>query len=87
MRQDCVIIAYNWRIIGGYKLIWKYFGQIPVPKINEDQEDLIGKIVDKILSFKKFNPFADIRTLEKEIDRLVYELYGSAEEEIKINRG
>lgn len=42
----------------------------------------IESIVDKILTAKKANPEADISTLEAEIDRLVYELYGLTEEEI-----
>ncbi len=33
---------------------------------------------------KKYNPSADTSALESEIDRLVYQLYGLTEEEIKI---
>ncbi len=38
----------------------------------------------QILDSKKQDPNADIRVLEKEIDKLVYQLYGLTEEEIKI---
>lgn len=42
----------------------------------------------KILSFsKKSNPEADTSELEAEIDKLVYELYGLSEEEIKVVKG
>ncbi len=41
-------------------------------------------IVDKILAAKKDNPQADTSTWEREIDRLVYELYDLMEEEIRI---
>jgi len=37
-----------------------------------------------ILSTKKENPAADTATLEREIDGLVYGLYGLTEEEVRI---
>ncbi|CAM3981027.1 site-specific DNA-methyltransferase (adenine-specific) [Flavobacterium branchiophilum] len=57
---------------------------IPIPKINElNQQPFINK-VDQILSLKKDNPVADTSALEREIDLMVYELYGLSEEEIGI---
>ncbi len=50
---------------------------------NENQQPFIT-LVDRILSAKQANPKADTSTMEKEIDRLVYELYGLTEEEIAI---
>jgi adenine-specific DNA-methyltransferase len=47
----------------------------------------IISIVDQILTAKKQSPTADTTALESEIDRLVYELYGLTEEEIKIVEG
>ena len=44
-------------------------------------------MVDKILSLKKSDPQADTSVLEAEIDRMVYELYGLTEDEIKIVEG
>ncbi|HRC90185.1 MAG TPA: hypothetical protein PK910_09235 [Bacteroidales bacterium] len=44
----------------------------------------IESLVEKILSAKKENPQADTSNLEKEIDKLVYELYDLTEEEIGI---
>ena len=41
----------------------------------------------KILIAKKSDPKADTTALEKEIDQLVYQLYGLTEEEIKIVEG
>ncbi|MDI6735810.1 MAG: hypothetical protein QME42_06410, partial [bacterium] len=41
-------------------------------------------LVNQILFLKKSDPNADTSVLEAEIDRLVYELYGLTEEEIKI---
>jgi adenine-specific DNA-methyltransferase len=41
-------------------------------------------LVDKILESKKLNPKANTSDFEKQIDELVYELYGLTEQEIKI---
>jgi hypothetical protein len=41
-------------------------------------------IVDRILSAKRRDVEADTTALEREIDRLVYELYGLTQEEIAI---
>ena len=54
---------------------------LPIKKIpNKEQQPFID-LVDKILAAKKDNPQADTGTWEREIDRLVYELYGLTEEE------
>jgi len=70
---------------GGYiEVKPQYFEQIPIPEISKDAKvDLTDK-VDKIINAKKSNPTIDTSILEKEIDQLVYELYGLTEEEIKI---
>jgi type II restriction/modification system DNA methylase subunit YeeA len=72
-------------IAGGRKRYTKqYVEQNPIPIIDEkDQQPFIDK-VDQILSLKKDNPAADTSALEREIDVMVYELYGLSEEEIEI---
>ena len=55
-------------------------------KIPKDKSIFI-KLVDQILAAKKSEPKADTTVLEKEIDQLVYQLYGLTEEEIKIVEG
>jgi len=40
--------------------------------------------VERILAAKRANPQADTSALEREIDGLVYQLYGLTEEEIAI---
>jgi adenine-specific DNA-methyltransferase len=59
---------------------------INIPIINPKSvvEDKIANIVDEIIQTKQENTNADISPLESEIDRLVYELYGLSEEEIKV---
>lgn len=60
---------------------------IPIVEISEkDQQPFIEK-VDEILALKKDNPLADTRLLEREIDFMVYGLYGLSEEEIGIVEG
>ena len=66
------------------------FEKIPLPPITPSNQPIVSQIevlVDKILTAKKQNPQADISHWEREIDQLVYELYGLTEEEIKIVEG
>ena len=44
-------------------------------------------LVDKILAAKQRDAAADVSALEREIDELVYALYGLTQEEIKIVEG
>jgi hypothetical protein len=75
-------------IRGGY-LRWKsiYVNNIPIPNISiKAQQPFIEK-VDQILTLKQTNPSADTSLLEREIDLMVYELYGLSEEEIGVVEG
>lgn len=82
-----LISKYCSAIQNGFQLIWKYFGQIPIPVINSEQSQPIILLVDKILTAKKSDPNADTTALEIEIDQLVYQLYELTAEEIKIIEG
>ncbi|MDP3682374.1 MAG: TaqI-like C-terminal specificity domain-containing protein, partial [Ignavibacteria bacterium] len=68
---------------------WKKYKieSLPIKVPSGEMELKIEKLVDKILSAKKKNPEADTSALETEIDKLVYQLYGLTEEEIKIVEG
>jgi hypothetical protein len=79
-----LISKYCTAIQNGFQLIWKYFGQIPIPQVNPKQGEVITSLVNQILTTKKLDPKADITTLETEIDQLVYQLYELTPEEIKI---
>lgn len=59
-------------------------GTIPIPQASPEQQAPIIALVDKILAAKKANPQADTSDKEKQIDQLVYALYGLTEEEIRI---
>jgi adenine-specific DNA-methyltransferase len=82
-----LISKYCSAIQNGYQLIWKYFSQIPIATGNDKSKMKIVELVDQILTAKKQSPTADTSALESEIDRLVYELYGLTEEEVKIVEG
>ena len=56
----------------------------PIPSCTNEQEVHLANLADKIMMAKRTNPFADTSSLESEIDRLVYQLYGLTEEEIAI---
>ena len=55
--------------------------RIPIPKISTANQRPFVRLVDQILKAKDADPDADTRHLEREIDRLVYELYGLGEGE------
>ena len=57
---------------------------IPLPIVEVDQQQTIITLVDQIITDKKQNPQADTSALESNIDKIVYQLYGLTEEEIKI---
>lgn len=62
-------------------------GSIPLPNASAEQQKPIIALVDEILSAKKADATADTSELEKQIDELVYDLYGLSENERKIIDG
>ena len=75
--------SYNQRTTFTKEMI----NDLPIPKIAPaDQAELVS-IVDRILAAKQRGPGADTSPLEREIDRLVYELYDLTPEEIAIVEG
>ena len=56
-------------------------GTIPIPKILATEQLPFIRLVDKIFQAKADDPAADTSHLERDIDRLVYDLYGLTEEE------
>ena len=60
---------------------------LPIPPATPEQQKPIIDLVDKILAAKKADNNADTSVMEAEIDRLVYNLYGLTEEEIKVVEG
>jgi hypothetical protein len=60
---------------------------IPIPRIDSDVQSKFIAIVDRILETRRKHPHSDMTALDREIDQLVYKLYGLTEEEIAIVEG
>jgi adenine-specific DNA-methyltransferase len=60
---------------------------IPIYLGNKDTQRRLIKAVGEILASKKKNPSADTSQIEREIDEIVYQIYGLTEEEIAIVEG
>lgn len=58
--------------------------RLPIPKCKKVQQEKIITLVDQILEAKKLDSKTNTSDFEKQIDELVYELYGLTEQEIKI---
>ncbi len=74
---------------GSLKYPISFFKSLPIP-LQDEQPQLVAKIarlVSQICAFRKQNPSADTSAVEKEIDQLVYALYGLTPEEIDIVEG
>jgi hypothetical protein len=68
--------------------------KLPIPKISESDQQPFIDIVDRILAITKNKDYpqnpqkqAQVKALEREIDRMVYKLYDLTEEEIRIVEG
>ena len=68
---------------------WKRFTveRIPIPKVATAEQHPFIRLVDSILEAKAANPDADTSEQEEEMDWLVYELYGLANEEVTAVEG
>ena len=68
---------------------WKRFTveRIPTPELSSEAQLPFVRLADCILEVKAADPDADTSELEREIDRLVYDLYGlTGEEETAVKR-
>lgn len=75
-------------IRGGFvRFIRQYVEQIPIPAVSLEQQNAVEQLVDRILAAKTQDAAADVSALEREIDQLVYMLYGLTKDEIKIVEG
>ncbi len=68
---------------GGTRELSKvFFEQLPIPQISKPAQQPFIALVDKILTAKQ--QAQDTRTLETEIDKMVYGLYSLTDEEVRI---
>ena len=66
------------------KILVQDIKEFPLPKYSCEIEKQIVPLVNSILAAKRENPSDDTSALEREIDRIVYQLYGLTDDEIKI---
>jgi hypothetical protein len=64
-----------------------YVEKFPIPTFALEKQKPVECLVDRILAAKQRDANADTSALEREIDHLVYALYGLTPEEIKIVEG
>ncbi|GMO55854.1 MAG: hypothetical protein Ta2C_11100 [Candidatus Endomicrobiellum trichonymphae] len=69
---------------GGLNIYPEHLRNLPIPNATEKQQKQIITIVDEILAAKKSDANSDTTEAENKIDKMVYELYGLSEDEIKI---
>ena len=75
-------------IRGGYlRFISQYVEQIPIPFSTPTQQSELEKCFTRILAAKKAGSDADVSAQEREIDQIVYQLYGLTAEEIRVVEG
>ncbi|MEI7425222.1 MAG: hypothetical protein WCK10_03835 [Candidatus Staskawiczbacteria bacterium] len=63
----------------------KNIEQLPLPE--NKQCDRIDRLIDNILDLKECSAESDTKSIKKDIDQLVYNLYRLTDEEIKIVEG
>ena len=65
----------------------QYIEPLPISTASPEKQTTVKRLVDRILAAKQRDADADTSALEREIDDLVYTLYGLTPEEIKIVEG
>ena len=58
--------------------------EFPTPAASPEQRKAVERLVDRLLAAKARDAGADVSAWEREIDQLVYALYGLRPEEIQI---
>ena len=73
------------------ELYQKPLSEVPIKKISESEQNPFIEIVDKILTITKSGDYlenpekqAQVKEYEKQIDQIVYKLYGLTDDEIEI---
>lgn len=69
---------------GYYEFKPMYVSVLPIPDVPAGNRRNVELCVEQILNIKKQNADSDVSQLEREIDKLVYALYGLSTEEIRI---
>ena len=80
--------------MGVSRWINNYVKDFPIPEVSEDSQKPFINIVDTVLAITKDDDYSDntakqaqVREYERQIDELVYQLYGLTAEEIRMVEG
>ncbi len=68
---------------GDYHIYPEHIRNIPIPPANQQQQKKVATVVNNIVSTLNLNPQSDISSMKREIDDMVYALYGLTYEEVK----
>jgi hypothetical protein len=63
------------------KIKGEYLKLLPIPNVPPEKQEPIERLVDRILATKQRDLKADLSSFERQIDQLVYALYGLTPEE------
>jgi adenine-specific DNA-methyltransferase len=69
------------------ELYQRPLSEVPIRLVGTGEQKPFLRLVERILTAKQRDADADVSALEREIDQLVYKLYGLTPEEIKIVEG
>ncbi|MBR5603277.1 MAG: Eco57I restriction-modification methylase domain-containing protein [Bacteroidales bacterium] len=72
---------------GDYHIVPEHIRNIPIPSASEEIQNTVAKIVENIITLKQNNSNHDTSELENRIDKIVYQIYGLTDVEIKVVRG
>ncbi len=64
-----------------------YLETLPIPAATPEDQLVVANLVNRILAAKEAYPAADTSAMEREIDEIVYRLYGLTPDEIAIVEG
>ena len=72
---------------GDYHIVPEHIRNIPIASASEEVQNMLAEIVKNIIALKQNNSNHDITELENRIDKIVYQIYGLTDEEIKMVDG
>jgi hypothetical protein len=87
------LLNWYWKRVstplrGGYYRYFKQFiEQLPIATASPEQKKTMERLVDRVLAAKQRDAEADVSALEREMNQLVYALYGLTPEEIQTVEG
>src|SRR5260221_1846244 len=93
LNSNCVNYFFRQRFSGNNHIASNQLAQIPVPVADKARHDKLVSLVERMLELHKRSPRMpqekeslqrEIESLDRAIDKLVYELYGLSEDEIRI---